>query len=355
MNGFYAQDDWRVNGKLTLNLGLRYELFTLACEHFNRQTNLNLSTGLLDLAQDGNCAPNQNLFTKGLAPRIGLAYSPDNGRTAIRSAFGMSYSNNVFGANSGTLERNYPYFQLFNIAENNQFTPFWQVSVNGLPTPILPAAGTTSIPVPANIAPYFMPSDYRPDEVLMYNLGIQRQITHSSVLEVAYVGTRGSHLFRSLNIDTPVPAAGNQQTNRPYNALIPQINTINYRGSSGDSHYNALQAKFTRRYSNGLFMLLSYTFSKSIDDMTNVWVYNDVLNRGLSAFNRKHNFVGSYGYLLPFGKGRPWLANSGRAVEILTGGWQLNGIAMLRTGAPLAINVQTSQLNTGTGNRALVT
>jgi hypothetical protein len=355
MNGFYVQDDWRVTGNLTLNLGVRYELFTLACEHWNRQTNLNLSTGMLDLAQGGNCAPNQNLFTKGLAPRLGLAWSPDNGRTAIRSAFGISYSNNVFGANSGTLERNYPYFQLFNIAENNQFTPFWQVSVNGLPTPVLPAAGTKSIPVPANIAPYFMPADFRPDEVTMWNFGIQRQITRESLLEVAYVGTRGSHLFRSENIDTPLPGPGSQQLNRPYNVLIPQINTINYRGSNGDSHYNSLQAKFTKRSNNGLFMLLSYTFSKSIDDMNVFWVYNDVVNRGLSSFNHKHNFVGSYGYALPFGPGRPWLAHTSRIAEILTGGWQLNGIAMLRTGDPLAISVQTSLLNTGTGNRALVT
>jgi len=355
MNGFYMQDDWRVSKSLTLNLGLRYESFTLACERFNRQTNLNLSTGMLDLARDGNCAPNQNLFTKGLAPRLGLAWSPDNGRTAIRSAFGISYSNNVFGANSGTLERNYPYFQLFNIAENNQYTPFWQVGVNGLPAPILPAAGTTSIPVPANIAPYFMPPDYRPDEVTMWNFGIQRQITRSAVLDVAYVGTRGSHLFRSENIDTPFPAPGSQQINRPYNYLIPQINTINYRGSNADSHYNGLQAKFTKRYSNGLFMLLSYTFSKSIDDMNVLWIYNDVVNRGLSGFDRRHNFVGSYGYALPFGPGRPWLAHSRRAVELIAGGWQLNGIVMLRSGDPLAINVQTSQLNTGTSNRALRT
>jgi outer membrane receptor protein involved in Fe transport len=354
--GYYVQDDWRVSRNLTLNIGLRYEIFTLACEHFNRQTNLNLSTGMLDLATGGNCAPNQNMFTKGLAPRLGVAWSPDNGRTAVRAAWGMSYSNNVFGANSGTLERNYPYFQLFNIANNgSQYTPFWQVSVNGLPTPVLPSPGTASIPVPANIAPYYMPADFRPDEVMMWNFGIQRQITRSSLLDVSYVGTRGSHLFRSLNIDTPFPAPGSQQVNRPYNYLIPQINTINYRGSDGDSHYNGLQAKFTKRYSNGLFMLLSYTFSKSIDDMTVFWVYNDVVNRGLSAFHRKHNFVGSYGYELPFGSGRHWLANSGRVVEILAGGWQLNGIAMLRAGDPLAVSVQTSQLNTGTANRALVT
>jgi hypothetical protein len=355
MSGFYVQDDVRVRKNLTINIGLRYELFTLACEHFNRQTNLNLSTGLLDFAQDADCAPHQNLFNKGFAPRVGFAWSPDNGRTAVRSAFGISYSNNVFGANSGALERNYPYFQLFNIAESNQFTPFWQVSVNGLPTPLLPAAGSKSIPVPANIAPYYMPSNFRPDEVVMWNFGIQRQITHTAVLDVAYVGTRGSHLFRSLNIDTPLPAPGNQQVNRPYNSLIPQINTINYRGSSGDSHYNSLQAKFTKRYSSGLFMLLSYTWSKSIDDMNSFWVYNDVLNRGLSSFDRRHNFVASWGYLLPFGPGQKWISHSGRALELLAGGWQLNGISMMRAGDPLAISVQTSQLNTGTGNRAYVT
>jgi len=355
LSGLYVQDDWRVSSNLTLNLGLRYELFTRACEHFNRQTNLDLSAGVLDLANSGNCGPNMDLFTKGFAPRIGAAWSPDHGRTAIRTAFGMSYSNDVFGANAGTLERNYPYFQLFNVAQSNQFVPFWQVSKDGLPTPIDPAVTHGTVAVPANLAPYYMPRDFRPNQAIMWNFGIQRQLTRSSVIEVAYVGTRGLHLFRSENIDTPLPGPGSQNNNRPYHLILPQINTINFRGSNGDSHYHSLQAKFTKRYSNGLFMLVSYTFSKSIDDQSVFWVYNDAINRGLSNFDRRHNFVASWGYQLPFGPSRPWLAHSKRMVEVLAGGWQLNGISMIRAGDPLSITVQTSQLNTGTGNRANVT
>lgn len=82
---------------------------------------------------------------------------------------------------------------------------------------------------------------------------------------------------------------------------------------------------------------------------------NDALNRGLSTFDRRNNFVGSWGYLLPFGKGRPWLSNTSRLVEVLAGGWQLNGISLIRSGDPLSITVQTSLLNTGATNRANVT
>lgn len=83
----------------------------------------------------------------------------------------------------------------------------------------------------------------------MWNFGIQRQVFRSSLLDISYVGTRGLRLFRSDNIDTPFPAPGTQNLNRPYNSILPQINTINYRDSNGDSHYNSLQVKFTRRYS----------------------------------------------------------------------------------------------------------
>ena len=356
LDGIYVQDDFRALPNLTLNLGLRYELFTPACEHFNRQSNLDLNAGVLIAATPGNCGPNMNMFTKAFAPRVGFAWSPDGGKTAIRSAFGISYSNDVFGANAGTLERNYPYFQLFNIAQSNQFVPFWQVSKDGLPGLVsTPAVSGNTIPVPANLAPYFMPSNFRPNEAIMWNFGVQRQVFRSSMLDISYVGTRGLHLFRSENIDTPFPGPGSQNVNRPYNSILPQINTINYRGSNGDSHYNSLQVKFTRRYSNGLFALFSYTWSKSIDDQTVFWVWNDAINRGLSNFDRRNNFVGSFGYQLPFGPGRKWLAHDGRVMEILTGGWQLNGISMIRSGDPLSITVQSSLLNTGTGNRANVT
>jgi Carboxypeptidase regulatory-like domain len=352
--GFYIQDDFRVTQKLTLNLGLRYDVYTTFDDRYNRQTNLNLTTGLLELATDDNPAPNVDGFN-GFSPRFGFAYSPDGGKTAFRGAFGISFANSNFGANVGTLERNYPFFQLFDRQTPNQFIPFAKLSVEGLPG-FIPQPIAPTIAVPANVAPWFIPKDLEPDNIYMWNLSIQRQITNTSVVDVAYVGTRGVNLFRGKNINAPPPGPGAQGPRRPFNSLLPQVPVINQRGSDGDSHYHSLQVKYTKRFSAGLQGLVSYTFSKATGDVVGgqgvFWPHDDRLNRGLLDTDVPHNLVASFTYELPFGRGKKWLAGAPRILDVIAGGWSLNGITMIRSGQPLTILMATSLLNTGTDNRA---
>jgi outer membrane receptor protein involved in Fe transport len=110
--GFYVQDDYRVTHSLTLNLGLRWDLFTRPVEKFNRQSNFDPSTGLIDVASSNNRGPNVNNYYGNLGPRVGVAWSPNDGKTAVRAAYGISYFPDNFGATGGTLERNYPFFTL---------------------------------------------------------------------------------------------------------------------------------------------------------------------------------------------------------------------------------------------------
>ena len=124
--GFFVQDDFRVTRNLTLNLGLRWDLLTTPVEKNNRQTNFSLQDGLIHAASDDDRGPLTTNFYGGWAPRLGLAYSPDDGRTAIRAAYGISYYRDNFGANGGTLERNHPLFQQIDLQTPNQFTPFTQ-------------------------------------------------------------------------------------------------------------------------------------------------------------------------------------------------------------------------------------
>ena len=135
--GFFAQDDFRVTRNLTVNLGLRWDLLTSPVEKSNRQTNFSLQDGLIHLASDDDRGPLTSNFYGGWAPRLGVAYSPDDGRTAIRGAFGISYYRDNFGANGGTLERNHPLFQQILLQSPTQFTPFRSLS-DGLPgfTPV---------------------------------------------------------------------------------------------------------------------------------------------------------------------------------------------------------------------------
>ena len=218
--GFFMQDDFRVTRNLTLNLGLRWDLLTTPVEKNNRQTNFSLQDGLIHTASDDDRGPLTTNFYGGWAPRLGVAYSPDAGRTAIRGAYGISYYRDNFGANGGTLERNHPLFQQIDLQTPNQFTPFRSVS-DGLP-------GFTSIPLTPTIAPppgfavFFFPAGDKPNMAHMFNVGVQRQLPWSSVLDVAYVGTRGKNIFVSRNVNVPLPGPGNLDPRRPYFALAPE-------------------------------------------------------------------------------------------------------------------------------------
>jgi len=357
--GFYIQDDWRVTRKLTFNLGLRYDIFTRPRERHNRHSNLDLTTGKIVLASDDNPGPNIETYTRNFGPRIGFAYSPDEGKTAVRASFGMGYFPDNFGATGGTLERNYPFFQTFSLAASDRFTPFARLSVDGLPG-FISQPRTATIDPPAGLSLFYIPSDFRQDTVAMWQLSVQRQIHDSGVAEIAYVGNHGYHLFSgNRNINTPfAPGAGAIDPRRPYFNILPRNQTINQRNSDGSSSYHGLQFKYSKRFSAGLQALVSYTWSKTIDDTNLIWPYDNRINRGVGtgkAPDIPHVFSASYVYELPFGKGRKFLGDIPRALDFVIGGWQVNGITNIRSGTPLVVTVATSQLNTGTGNYANLT
>ena len=352
--GFFVQDDFRVTRDLTLNLGLRWDLLTTPVEKNNRQTNFSLDDGLIHAASDDDRGPLTTNFYGGWAPRLGLAYSPDQGRTAVRAAYGISYYRDNFGANGGTLERNHPLFQQIDLQTPNQFTPFTSVSA-GLP-------GFTSVPLTPTIAPppgfavFFFPSGDKPNMAHMFNVGVQRQLPWSSVLDVSYVGTRGKNIFVSRNINVPLPGPGALDPRRPYYPLAPNIPVINQRSGDAESWYDALQVKVDKRFSKGFQALLSYTFSKSED--TAFILHPAFETRAPStgkAIDIPHNFVLSWAYELPFGPGRRFLSDASGVVHRLVEGWSINGITMYQSGQPLNIRLASSQLNTGTDNWADVT
>jgi hypothetical protein len=352
--GFFVQDDFRVTRNLTVNLGLRWDLLTTPVEKNNRQTNFSLQDGLIHVASDGDRGPLTTNFYGGWAPRLGVAYSPDDGRTAIRGAYGISYYRDNFGANGGTLERNHPLFQQVDLQTQNQFTPFRSVS-DGLP-------GFTSAPLTPTIAPppgfavFFFPAGDKPNMAHMFNVGVQRQLPWSSVLDVSYVGTRGKHIFVSRNVNVPLPGPGNLNERRPYFSLAPNIPVINQRSGDAESWYNSLQVKVDKRFSRGLQALLAYTLSKTED--TAFILHPAIETRAPStgkAIDIPHNFVLSWAYELPFGSGRRFLSDASGVVQKLVEGWAVNGITMYQSGQPLNIRLASSQLNTGTDNFANVT
>jgi hypothetical protein len=349
--GFFAQDDFRVSRDLTLNLGLRWDLLTSPIEKSNRQTNFSLSDGLIHLASDDDRGPLTSNFYGAWAPRLGMAWTPDEGRTAIRAAYGISYYRDNFGANGGTLERNHPLFQQIDLQTANQFIPFRSLS-DGLPgfTPV--PLEPTMVP-PAGFAVFFFPEGDKPNMAHMFNVGVQRQLPWSTVVEVSYVGTRGKNIFVSRNINVPLPGPGDVNLRRPYFDIAPTLTAINQRSGDAESWYDALQVKLDKRFTSGLQALVSYTLSRTEDT---AFILHPSFERRAAATGKAidipHNLVVSWTYELPFGPGKPYLSNGSAVVQKLVEGWAVNGITMYQSGEPLNIRLASSQLNTGTDNWA---
>jgi len=168
---------------------------------------------------------------------------------------------------------------------------------------------------------------------------------------VSYVGTRGSHIFRSFNVNVPLPGPGSVQQRRPYFGVAPTITTINQRDGGGSTWYDALQLKLDKRFSHGLQMLVAYTYSRTDDNMASLGVHPTLEIRqrapgvsGSKMLDIPHIFTASATYELPFGKGSTGLARA------LVQGWTLSAITIYHSGDPLDVRVSASQLNTGGGN-----
>jgi carboxypeptidase family protein len=350
--GFFVQDDFKVTRNLTLNLGLRWDLLTTPVDKNNRQTNFSLQDGLIHTASDADRGPLTTNFYGGWAPRLGMAWSPDEGRTAVRAAYGISYYRDNFGANGGTLERNHPLFQQVVLDAPDQFAPFRNLS-DGLPG-FVPVPLTPTIVPPPGFAVFFIPPGDKPNMAHMFNAGIQRQFAWNTLVEAAYVGTRGTNIYISRNINVPLPGPGLLNERRPYFKLVPNITSINQRSGDAESWYDALQLKVDKRFSGGLQGLISYTFSRS-DDTTFVLHPSFEKRARSSSFKQldvPHNLVVSWAYELPMGAGKPFLADASPLARKLVEGWAVNGITSYQSGEPLNIRLASSQLNTGTDNWA---
>ena len=369
--GIYGQDDLRVNRKLTLNLGLRWDLYTAPVDAHNHQSNFVTSganAGLIQIASSSNRGPNLDTYCGNVAPRVGLAFTPDNGKTAFRGAFGMSYFPDNFGANGGTLERNYPETLIENNSAlaSNCNSPTAPTALysgcgslimsNGLPgvtagqvySPLIVPTTTPGgfVSPPVGFGVFSVVRNFRQDEAMAWNVTFERQLTSDMSFRMAYVGTAGSHLYHdyqlnqcnppSFTIATPPPA---YPACLPFYSINPNITTVDSRNSTGNSHYNAMQLELQKRTARGLTLTAAYTWSKMMDNINNP-IDSYATRQELDTANwQRNNFpqvlVVSYVYELPFGRNKQWLGTASPLVDALVGNWGVSGITTFRTGARL--------------------
>ena len=400
--GVFAQDDLRLTNRLTLNLGARYDVYTAPVDTKNLQSNFVISgphAGLNQIASSSNRSPNVNTEKWNISPRAGFAYTPDNGKTALRAAVGFSYFPDNFGADGGTLERNYPFDQQENNSATmgNCLTPYSGVSGNVNPNPAeysacgsltlangLPGNVTTGSPVyqplvepsvtpggfiapPPGFGVYEVASNFRQDRAVNWNLSIERAVGANMSIHAAYVGTQGSYLFHDWQLNQCNPTAfgvgptydqlqaqyGTTQypsfpNCMPYYSVAPNVSTIDFRNSGGKSHYNSGQFLFQRRTGANLTFTAAYTWSKLMDNINNpldsYWFKQELDTAGWQRNNYPHVVTLTYVYTLPFGRGHKFANSISRWEDAIVGGWSISGITNFRSGAPLLMGASSQYL-----------
>ena len=365
---FFGQDDVKISDRLTLSLGLRYE-YTPWLKGYRGQVAtfdptraksiiVASETDKIDLTSQNLAATGYALYQDliqtssqaGLpititypdkrqwAPRFGFAWRPFGEATVVRGGYGIFYESE---GTSGRLNFNFLPFSLSEtLNADRSVVPTRTTADFFLGAPFGSAVTAASwIPVPVRAR---MGYDQH------WNFGIQRQLARRMILEIDYVGNKGSFLDDTNNINFPTPAAGTIQTRRPY----PRFGNISYNSQDTSAIYHSLQVKAERRLSNGLWALVAYTFSKSITNSANTSVGGNYgWERALSSFDTPHNFAASFGYELPFGKGKPILRAANRATNAILGGWQLQGIFDFRSGQPYTPTISRDAANTGVGGQ----
>jgi outer membrane receptor protein involved in Fe transport len=363
--GAFVQDDWRATSKLTINLGLRYDIQPPYHERDNKLANFAPEIGgFVIVGSPGHINPSADIarfpgvpFTtsselgypdalsdtdyKDFAPRIGVAYAVTPG-LVVRGGYGLFYSNGNLGARFGIMGFNPPFtgLKLFLNFDPTNLIPVQQSLVS-------PSANLTLGQGPARD----LPNAY----THQWNLGLQKQLGQSFMVEATYVGTRGERLDGTLLPNQPDASPDPLEPRLKWPNIAPdQI----VASPAFDSWYHALILRAEKRYAQGLLLGVNYTFAKSLD--TNQGSQGNAsgggqpqfsgdiaAEKGRSAFDIRHRLVLNAVYDLPFGRGRRFLPNATGVLGFLTGGWQLNSIVVAETGQALTPLVPVDQSNTG--------
>jgi hypothetical protein len=409
--GFYIQDDWKLTPKLTVNLGLRYDFDVPRWETMDRQSYWDLNAqspvkvqgydtrGVFRFVDSNRRSPFDSDLNNW-QPRIGFAYAVTP-KLAIRSGYGLFYQLSratVYGHTGAGFNVNAtPTFTL-----DSNATLYARLN-NPYPDGMLLPPGRslgdwTFIGLSAGT---ILPSNNRNPEYHSWNLSIQRELPMQSMLEINYTGSRGTHLFLPYTSLTPLDpiywsmgrSALNAQVPNPFYGLItdPKATNLNrptvqlfrllrpmphFDGASvgtaepprADSNYHALQVKWEKRYSKGLTMLAHYTWSKMIDNASHgsgnySWLggstslqypLNLRLERSLSAHDIAHRVVITGAWEMPFGAGRKWGAGWSKPLDLLLGGWEISGVAILQSGVPLQVTQSGGNIWNGTQRPNLI-
>ena len=334
---FYAQDRWQVSQKLTLNYGLRYEVQPYSdFANPGDQSRYDPATNRVFIAGFGDVGEHLGVRTDytNFAPRLGAAYRLDD-KTVLRAGYGIGY---VPLSINQLVNQSYPAQVDLQITGANSFSAAGNLS-NGVPT--VPSVDTSSgvVTVPNNVAVAALNPNARRGYVQSFNGTAERDLA-GFIVQVGYVGTLGTRLPGSINLNAANPRVGGGAANfRPFLLRYGRTADVLYHDYMLSSAYHSLQTRVERKWRGVGSVTVAYTLSKSLDytDAFTVTTPLDIdLSRGPSDFDRRHNFVLSHVIRSPFGRGGS-RGDQGTLVSGLLGGWSLSGVFSARSGTPVDI------------------
>lgn len=380
-NGF-IQDDWKINSRLTLNLGVRYDLYGLPVENQGRLVNFIPSQVRIGTNAAPAAPPNGFVQAEGgplagvptvtktlvpvdknnFSPRVGFAFDLfGDQKVVVRGGYGIYYDR-ISTRYANTQLFNYPYFALGVGLVNTPLAPILPATFRTASNPFIPLPPPSAFPTAATIpsplsslapvvgvpiAGVFVDPKLQTPDIQQYNFGSQIELARNLVAEIGYVGNRGTHLLQVITLNQPVYNPTTNTFSQPLGPASILSANKNLTGglqqvqTTSVSRYNSLQMSLTKRFSDGLQFLAAYTVGRSYDyysgasinELTNIPgdQFNWRLNGGPSDFNRKHRFVVSGVYDLPK------LVDNANGAKWLLNGWQVAGVAVFQSGLPFSI------------------
>jgi hypothetical protein len=355
---FYGQDTWRVSSKVTVNYGLRWEIYRP--EYVagpGKGANISANTGEVLVAGASGVSDSLNVSIppKAFAPRAGVAYQLDQ-KTVIRAGYGRGFDQGIFGTLFGhNVTQNLPVLAIQNVSPAFSYQSVFTLAQGPPSVPSPPAIlaaqpkGPNGMPIaPNGYTTDIVPPSQRIPTIDNWNAAIQRQLSATVSLEVAFVGSKGSHEppayngYYNSNEPTLAGYLAGLSTNqrRPYFSSFGWTQTVRYSATDASNRYSALQTKIEKRFSRGLQLLGHYTWSRALDYDTTQYIYTRAQGFGPNNTNRNHVITALALWEVPVGRGRHALNSLPKALDLLIGGWQTNAVLNWMTGQPFTPSYQ---------------
>lgn len=357
-DGFFGQDVWRVNPKLTLNLGLRYDILTWPYETQNRQASFDVDTSsptygqVLLAGQNGVSRTIVNNNYGNFAPRVGFAYDVlGTGKQVVRGGYGIFYFPD-YGGIDNQLGQQVPFGGSLSYGANIGYCVTFtgqtpapsaaygcnQSAQQTTPLPLPGFPGFSAATPPAGLSTLAVNRNNKNQQIQEWNLQVDQQMGRYDVIDIAYVGSKSDHLSTYYPYNIYQFGTGLQN--------FPTFGSITYENYDGTGNYNGLQLQYQHRQGNDLLVTGSYAWSHTLDNSpgsaqssTVPLYYDPAADYGNSLNDQRNVFSSSILYKLPFGHGERFLGSASYPVNLIVGGWQFNVIGRIATGTPIDLSV----------------